>query len=81
MKTIDEYMNDPRILYDSGTLEVPELIREIHAARLKIQDETTGMSAAERVEYSRKKIESFFGNTQPRYANLTGQGRLVPPLI
>jgi hypothetical protein len=32
MKTINDYMNDPRLLADSS----PELVKEIHAARLKI---------------------------------------------
>jgi hypothetical protein len=77
MKTVDDYMNDPRILNDPGMKETPEPIREVHAVRLKIQDETAGMSAEERAEYSREKIASFFGDTPSHYAHLTGQGRLM----
>jgi hypothetical protein len=74
MKTIDDYMNDPRLLNDTS----PEPVREVHAARLKIQDETKGMTAAEREEYSQKKIADFFGGTPPRLVNLSGQGKLNP---
>jgi len=61
MKTINDYMNDPRLLADSS----PEPVKEIHAARLKIQDETAGMTAAERAEYSRKKVSDFFAGAPP----------------
>jgi hypothetical protein len=67
-------MNDPRLLNDVA----PEPVREIHAARLKIQDETAGMTAAERAEYSRKKVSDFFAGTPPRLVNLSGHGKLKP---
>jgi hypothetical protein len=41
MKTIQEYMDDPAIAGE------PRALREIHAARLKIQDERKGMTARE----------------------------------
>jgi hypothetical protein len=41
MKTIDDYMNDPAIVNE------PLHVREIHAARLMIQDERKGMTARE----------------------------------
>jgi hypothetical protein len=72
MKTINDYMNDPRLLDDTS----PEPVREVHAARLKIQDETAGMTAEERAEYSQKKIADFFGGTPPRLVNLSGNGRV-----
>jgi hypothetical protein len=73
MKTINDYMNDPRLLNDTS----PEPVREVHAARLKIQDETAGMTRAERAEYSRKKVSDFFGGTPPRLVNFSGQGRVA----
>jgi hypothetical protein len=48
MKTVQEYMNDPRITNDPEMMAAMEPIREIHAIRLKVQDETAGMTAEER---------------------------------
>jgi hypothetical protein len=81
MKTIDDYMNDPRILNDPDMVGTLEPVKEIHAARLMIQDETAGMSAAEEAEYHRKKTEDLFsslGLPPPRYVNFSGRGRLKP---
>jgi hypothetical protein len=41
MKAIENYMNDPAIA------DEPLLVREIHAARLMIQDERKNMTARE----------------------------------
>ena len=41
MKTIEDYMND------SAIADEPRPVREIHAARLMIQDERKGMTASE----------------------------------
>jgi hypothetical protein len=54
MKTIQEYMNDPRLLNDPGIAGALEPVREIHAARLMIQDETAGMTAAQKSEDLKK---------------------------
>ncbi|AEF83158.1 hypothetical protein [Leadbettera azotonutricia] len=73
MKTIEEYMNDPDIQ------TMPEYLREIHAARHLIQDETVGMSAEEEAKYHRKKTDELFarlGLPQPQYVDFSGQGRL-----
>ena len=53
--TVDDYMNDPRILEDPEMMEAPECIREIHAIRLKLQDETAGMTTEEHVNYVNQK--------------------------
>jgi hypothetical protein len=58
-KTVKDYMNDPRILSDRGVMEAPRCIREIHAIRLKQQDETAGMTAEELNEYFIKKSAPF----------------------
>jgi hypothetical protein len=58
-KTIDDYMNDPRILEDREMMEAPECIREIHAIRLKLQDETSEMTTEEHVAYVNKKGEEI----------------------
>ena len=44
-KTIDDYLNDGDLAHE------PSALREIHAARLLIQDETKGMTASERTAY------------------------------
>jgi hypothetical protein len=43
MKTIQDYLNDPRMLNDPGMAAALDPVKEIHAARLMIQDETAGM--------------------------------------
>ena len=44
-KTLDDYMNDPDLANE------PAALREIHAIRLKIHDETKGMTAEEHAAY------------------------------
>jgi hypothetical protein len=48
VKTIKDYMNDPAIA------DEPLLVREVHAARLMIQDERKGMTAREFSEAAKK---------------------------
>jgi hypothetical protein len=45
MKTIDDYLNDPALADESSAL------REVHAIRLKIYDETKGMTSEEHTAY------------------------------
>jgi hypothetical protein len=80
MKTVQDYMNDPRILNDPGLMTAPEELREIHAIRLKQHDETAGMSAAEKSAYYRQKAAALFAGTgtAPEIVNYAGQGKLKP---
>jgi hypothetical protein len=55
MKTVQEYLNDPRMLNDPDMAAALEPVKEIYAARLMIQDETAGMTAAQKSEYLKKK--------------------------
>jgi hypothetical protein len=48
MRTIEEYMNDPAIA------DEPLPVREIHAARLLIQDERKGMTVREFSEAAKR---------------------------
>jgi len=76
MKTVQEYLNDPRITGDIGLMSGADEIRIIHAIRLKQQDEITGMSFEEKS--SIKKTDVLFtslGLPLPEYVNLSGQGR------
>ena len=59
MKTVQEYLNDPRILNDPDMIEAIEPIKELHAIRLKIQDETDHMTTAEKIEFLNKEGEAF----------------------
>jgi hypothetical protein len=48
-KTLDDYMNDPEIINE------PMALREIHAIRLKIYDETKDMTTSEYTAYVHEK--------------------------
>ena len=52
-KTLDDYLKDPDLANE------PAILREIHAIRLMIQDETKGMTISERTAYYN---ESTIGN-------------------
>jgi hypothetical protein len=74
MKTIEEYMQDDDIQ------NMSEYLREIHAARRVIMDETVGMTIEEIKDYHRKKAEKVFselGLPPPQYSDLSEQGRVV----
>ena len=84
MKTVQEYLKDPRITDDAGLMSGPEEIRTIHAIRLKQQDETAGMSFEEKTEFHRKKTDAVFailGLPAPEYVNLSGKGKLKPKAV
>jgi hypothetical protein len=49
MRTFQDYMDTPEIANE------PLYLREVHAARLKIQDETKGLSPAEQLAYWKRK--------------------------
>jgi hypothetical protein len=79
MKTVQDYLNDPRITGDPGLMSSPEEIRTIHAIRLKQQDEMKGMSYEEKAAFHREKTDAMFTNLglpPPQYVNMTGQGKL-----
>jgi hypothetical protein len=81
LKTVQEYMNDPRITGDPGLMAGPEEIRIIHAIRLKQHDETAGMSFEEQLAFHRKRADAMFtglGLPLPEYVNFSGQGKLKP---
>ena len=81
MKTVADYMNDPRILNDPAMAGALEPIRKIHAIRLKIQDESAGLTVEEKAALFNKNAAEFFaslGLPPPKYVNLSGQGKLKP---
>ena len=84
MKTVDEYMNDQRIIDDPAMADALEPIKELHAIRLMIQDETVGMTTSEKAALHKKNANEFFnslGLPTPKYVNLTGEGKLKPRTI
>jgi hypothetical protein len=80
MKTVQDYMNDPRILNDPGMAEALAPIKEIHAIRLMSQDERAGMSPEEEIKYLNNQAKAFLVRLglAPQLVNLSGQGKLKP---
>jgi len=79
MKTVQDYLNDPRITGDSSLMSGPEELRTIHAIRLKQQDETAGMSYEGKAAFHREKTDAIFasmGLPPPRYVNLSERGKV-----
>ena len=64
-KTLDDYMNDPDLA------DEPQALREVHAIRLMIQDETKGMTAAEHTAYYHEGAKAAFARLgiTPKYAS------------
>jgi hypothetical protein len=59
-KTLEDYMNDPDLA------DEPDALREVHAIRLKIHDETKDMTAAEHTAYFHAGAIRFLAsNTAP----------------
>jgi len=65
MKTFEDYLNDPRITNE------PMGLRITHAMRFKVQDETEGMTVAERTAYYHEGAKSAFARLgiTPKYIN------------
>ena len=78
MKTVADYINDPRILNDPDMAGALEPIREIHAARLILQDETAGMTSVEKIAFINTRGRETLTRLgiKPRIANFSGQGKL-----
>jgi hypothetical protein len=68
MKTIDDYLKDPSLVNEPATL------REVHAARLKIQYETRNMTAEEKKACYHDGAAAFFAGfgITPKYADFSG---------
>jgi hypothetical protein len=70
MKTIDDYLNDPSLANE------PTALREIHAIRLMIYDETKNMTMEEKRAYhdnNRKEADVCFAQlgVTPKYADFS----------
>jgi hypothetical protein len=66
-KTVEDYMNDPALV---GEMEA---LREIHAIRLMIHDETKAMSPDEKRAYFHKGTIDCFARLgiTPKYADFS----------
>ena len=71
-KTVSDYLKDPRLLNDKGMMDAPDCIKEIHAIRLKIQDEYDVFSPAYD-EQCRRTVNAFYEEmgAVPLYADLS----------
>jgi hypothetical protein len=69
----------PRLLNDPGMATALEPVKEIHASRLKFQDETAGMTTKEKIDYLNKEAEAFLAPMGKTLCyDLVGQGKLKP---
>jgi hypothetical protein len=64
-KSFDDYLNDPRIKNE------PMGLRITHAMRFKVQDETEGMTAAERTAYYHEPAKRSFVSDKPQHSKGT----------
>ena len=75
MKSIHDYLKDPRILDDPDMAEALDPIKEIHAARLMLQDEIIGMDSSEKITFintqGKKTLESL--GIVPKIVHLAGK--------
>jgi hypothetical protein len=80
MKTVQDYINDPRILNDPCMVGALEPVKEIHAIRLKLQDEYAGMTAEEETKLRNKRAVEFLAGigADPLLVSFPGQGKLKP---
>jgi hypothetical protein len=80
MKTVEEYMQDPRILNDPCMAGALEPIIRVHAIRLKLQDEYAGMTLEEetRVRNAKARASLAAHGLSDRLVNLSGQGKIQP---
>jgi len=64
-KTLDDYLNDPDLINE------PSALREVHAIRLMIHDETKNMTATEHTAYYHKWAQAAFSELgiTPKYTN------------
>jgi hypothetical protein len=67
MRTFEDYLNTPELAKE------PVFLQEIHAARLKIQDETKGMTANERAAYYNRAAEFLTCKSDARSAAAIAQ--------
>jgi len=82
MKTVQDYLNDPRLLNDPEMAGALETVREIHAIRLKIQDEAAGMTLKERIESLNREAEEFLAPMgKTLCCDLAGQGKQEPRAV
>ena len=74
MKTATDYLNDPDMA------EALEPVREIHAIRLMLGDETAGMTRAEKVVFLNASGRAALARHgfSSRIVNLSDQGKLKP---
>ena len=79
MKTVQDYLKDPRILNDPDMIGALEPIKEIHAIRLMLQDERAGMTPEEEIEYLNKKAAAFLAQIGKTLCyDLIGKGKMKP---
>jgi hypothetical protein len=69
--TLNEYMNDPAIIHE------PQAMREIHAIRLQIHDETRNLTSAEYTALVHKRSQAFLAEPVIIETDLTAEERAI----
>jgi hypothetical protein len=78
MKTVQDYMNDPRVTNDPGLTDAPESVRKVHAIRLMLQERRANMTLEERRADIQQRSDAFLAGCgiTPQYVSFPGQGKL-----
>jgi hypothetical protein len=63
VKTLNDYMNDPSVVNE------PMPLREVHAIRLMIYDETKDMTTAEKTTYYNDSLKEIQGKYNIKVAS------------
>jgi hypothetical protein len=75
MKTVKDYLKDPRMLSDPDMAKAMKPVKEIHAIRLMIQDEKARIGET---EYNKRLRASLAQRGISICYDLTNQGKMKP---
>jgi hypothetical protein len=75
MKTVKDYLKDPRIINDPNMTNAINPIKEIQAIRLKIHDEKVRLGE---IEYNKRLEVSLEEKGITLCRDLAGKGRITP---
>jgi hypothetical protein len=73
-----DYMNDLRLLNDPDMKDALEPVKEVHAIRLRLQDEMAGMTPQQQADSMNASSRDFLARIgmSAQLVNRSGMGRL-----